>query len=106
MPVFILRSMTKRPVAVLVAADRFPGDAVEIAESIVPAAHQDRVHRRCRHAELASDLHRPHTLAPPQPHDPTQHYGASCAGHRCPRDRVCASDVRRVCGPSLTTPAD
>jgi hypothetical protein len=56
-------------ILVLVAADRFAGDPVDVAEPAQPAARQDRVHRRGGHTEPAGDLHWPEALFAAQMHD-------------------------------------
>lgn len=63
-------------VVVLVAAQGFAGDAVEVAEPVDPAPHQHRVDGRGGQAEPAGDLDRAESLAPPQPHDPPHHLRA------------------------------
>jgi hypothetical protein len=60
-------------VRVLVATDRFTGDSVDMAESVDPAAHQDRVHGRSRDAEPSTDLDWSEPVAPPQPDDLPNH---------------------------------
>ncbi|GAB3248132.1 hypothetical protein GCM10027448_11320 [Nocardioides dilutus] len=60
-------------VRVLVAADRFTGDPVDVAEPVDPAADQDRVDRRWRQPDLVGDLHRTESLLPPQVHDLADH---------------------------------
>lgn len=39
-------------------SDRLPGDPIDVRAPVDAAPHQNRVHRRCRRAELAADLHR------------------------------------------------
>jgi len=55
--------------AVFVTPDRLPGNPIDVRELVDAAPHQDGVHRRCRQAELAADLHRPETPPPPRFHD-------------------------------------
>jgi len=54
---------------VFVAADRFTGDPIDVAEPVHPTPHQHGVNRRRRNSESTADLHRPQALPPPQPDD-------------------------------------
>jgi hypothetical protein len=58
---------------VLVAADLLPGGPVEVGEPVQSAAHQDRVHRRGRHAQRIADLHRAKASATAQADDLAHH---------------------------------
>ncbi|OLM08679.1 hypothetical protein Ae505Ps2_6066 [Pseudonocardia sp. Ae505_Ps2] len=49
---------------VLVAAQRFAGDPVDVGEPVDPAAHQDRVHGRGGHTEPPGDLDRAQPVPP------------------------------------------
>jgi hypothetical protein len=61
-----------------IATDRFTGGSVDVGEPVDPAAHQDRVHGRCRHRETIADLNRTQALFPAQVHDLAhdRHWGA------------------------------
>src|SRR5699024_301894 len=56
-------------VLVFVAAGRLAGGSVDVGQTNEPAADQDRVHRRGRHAEPVADLDRSEPLLPAQVHD-------------------------------------
>lgn len=60
---------------VLVATQWLASDSVDPGEPIDPTPHQDRVHGRCRHPELAGNLNRTEAVTPPQPHDQTHQDG-------------------------------
>jgi len=60
-------------VVVLVATDRFPGGAVDVAEPVESTPDQHRVHRGRCEADLGGDLDRPEALFPTQVHDPPHH---------------------------------
>ena len=62
--------MDQRPgMVVLVTPDRLTGDPVDRRESADATTHQDRVNGRRGQAELAGDLDRAETAAPPDLHD-------------------------------------
>jgi len=69
-------------VIVFVAADRFPGDPVDVAESVESASHQNRVDGRGGNAELATDLRRAQPPSPPGFHDPSHHRRGSLGRHQ------------------------
>ena len=65
---------------VLVATQRLASDSVDPGEPVDPAPHQDRVHSRCLHPELARDLNRTEPVTPPHPHDLTHQGRRSLCG--------------------------
>jgi hypothetical protein len=54
---------------VLVAADRFAGDPVDVGQAVDPAANQHRMDRGRLHSQATADLDWAQTVPPPQPHD-------------------------------------
>jgi hypothetical protein len=60
-------------VVVLVAADRFCGDSVDVGEPVDPTPDQDLVDRRRGDADLVGNLHRSQPLLPAQVHDLADH---------------------------------
>ena len=66
----------------LVTADRFPGDSVDVAEPIDPATLEHRVDSRRRQAELTSDLHGTQPAPPSRIHDPLDHRRRCLGRHR------------------------
>jgi len=84
-------------VVVLVAADRFTGDSIDMGEPVDPAAPQNGVHRRGCDACLAGDLRGPKPMTPPQPHDLLNH-GRRRLGRAGPRPRAAIGHTRDTLG--------
>ena len=82
---------------VLVAAQRFAGDPVDVGEPVDPAPHQHRVHGRGRHPEPAGDLDRAEPVTPPQRHDPPHHLRAGL-GRAAVRPRAAVGHPGRPFG--------
>ncbi len=71
---FLHVDVDHRPgVGVFVASDVFPGDPVDVGQSLQVAAGEHRVHRRGRHPQPGGDVHRAQALLQPQVHDPPHH---------------------------------
>lgn len=86
-------------VVVLVAADRFPGDSVNVRQTIDAAAHQDRVNGRRGQPQLAGDLRRTEPTAPPGLHDLLDDRQRRLARHR-------ARPTRSILHPGSTLGAE